>query len=381
VNVIDASHPGAIIFCLGLLEGAEPPEIAAAERLFADVIAGRRLDHALDTVLDSWATRRAARAPCHPQSIWMQTERERMMGRAWKRLADASPVERLRILNAQRLLIRRAGALVPASLLVLPPPVEFAPEDIPRTPRANAAWFQLMKRLPLLEVSADPAATRTLSMLVSRQGLDLARNSKAERCTLAAELHNYVSLTKRQPSSRTQPGALLKELARWRKGTTQMVAAWTAAGVAPGALSALEDFPLPTPPVDDSDHPTIRVRAIRSCKGLLLEGEQMRHCVAQRMHSALSGKVAIYSVEVDHQRLTVELIRLAEGWILGEVRGFADRLPSVTELRFIWASMRPTLGSPAPGWEGTLCPKGCGMLVPIGKCMRCRICGLTTGCR
>jgi len=311
----------------------------------------------------------------------MPTEREYQVERAWSRLTNASPAERPGLLKAQRLLIRRASWLVPASLLILPPPVGFAPEDIPRSPRANAAWFQLMKRVPLLEVGRDPAATRSLSMLISRHGLDLTRNSKAARRTLAAELSAYMTLTRRRPRPRPQHGPLRKELARWRKVRGQLLAIRTPAGQASGPLSELEDIPLPAPPIDDAEDGAFRIRAIRSCRELILEGEQMRHCVARRMQAALEGRVAIYSVEVERQRLTVELTRLAERWILGEVRGFADRAPSAMELRFILAWMRPTLGSPAPGWEGTLCPKGCGMLVPIGKCMTCRICGLTTGCR
>ena len=45
----------------------------------------------------------------------------------------------------------------------------------------------------------------------------------------------------------------------------------------------------------------------------------MHHCVAGRTRAALEGKVALYSVHVTGQPLTVELRRVVDTWGLGAV--------------------------------------------------------------
>ena len=98
-----------------------------------------------------------------------------------------------------------------------------------------------------------------------------------------------------------------------------MQAVWRDTGLRADGTCTREDVDFPPSPVPDCTEGDLRATAIRTCRALLLEGEHMHHCVAGRTRAALEGKVALYSVHVTGQPLTVELRRVVDTWGLGAV--------------------------------------------------------------
>lgn len=132
-----------------------------------DVIAGRGLGELLDDVVAAWAA-----------GAWHLLDGVRKSRsydvEAWRRVAEAVGAERAEILLAQRLLIRRAGAGVPSRVLWMPPPLVFAPEDIPKRKLENARWFRAMKsHIDLLACLPGylPTNLHQLASFISRHAL------------------------------------------------------------------------------------------------------------------------------------------------------------------------------------------------------------------
>jgi hypothetical protein len=85
--------------------------------------------------------------------------------------------------------------------------------------------------------------------------------------------------------------------------------------------------------------PSLVVRAIRTPRELEREGAEMRHCVATCANRIMSGTCAIYSVRIRGRRLTLEVVRRDDRWVLGDVKGRSHHRPGTRA----WDALRPWL--------------------------------------
>ncbi|MSP16994.1 MAG: hypothetical protein EXR73_10345 [Myxococcales bacterium] len=343
IGQLAASTPGALIFALALLDGAHGVLERAGRRLLDAVVAGARLDRALDDAIVAWdaGTRQQRQIHYEPGD---PTD-------AFERLFSATPTERRRLHDAQRLLIRRAGSHVASTSLFLPPPLDFAPEDIPRTPLANARWYRVMKsgRATLLENAGAPGRGFPLSRYLSRHALALYQLAGRRRLRQTLfNLLDYVIASGRVPSRMTDPARLLTESSEWheRIGVVQNVAELAALVARDASQPALANLVLPPPPFpawSDADA-EVAVRPVDSVAALVAEGLRMRHCVASYAPRVAAGSSAIYSITVADKPLTAELRRdFAGAWQLGQLYGQKNRRPTQRER----SALRPWLATVA----------------------------------
>lgn len=203
-----AAAPGALLFALALVDSGDGAE--AGVKLLHDLGQGRRLDAALGDALAAWQgafPRWAAGAgPFHEDQ-----RRAFLAAQAW------TPAERERALAATRLLLRRAGPWVEPRLLLLPPPLRFAPEDIPAAPAANACWYRVMK-LPRLTVAA-PGARAPEALLAAFATFASRHAAALARAPAGLDLEDWLTeqldvlrLAGRTPSRATDPARLAAEV-------------------------------------------------------------------------------------------------------------------------------------------------------------------------
>ncbi len=64
---------------------------------------------------------------------------------------------------------------------------------------------------------------------------------------------------------------------------------------------------------------------IRTALELIAEGSRMRSCVAQMCRELVRGGRWIFSGSVEQELATVEVLRVAGRYTLGEARGLANR--------------------------------------------------------
>jgi len=88
--------------------------------------------------------------------------------------------------------------------------------------------------------------------------------------------------------------------------------------------------PYPPAPVPGNEY----VKPLISWRELLREGDEMRHCVASHAERVSSGEIFIYRVELD-QRLTLSLRKSSDGWVIKELKGFANSIPDEREARMV----------------------------------------------
>jgi|GEM_PF-1766302 len=314
--------PGALGFALALMSrnGA-----AIGERLLSDVIAGRRLNPLLDEAIEAWAAGIVEQAAAD------------MVGGAnnpvRRRIAQANTAESARIRAAQRLLIRRAGPAIYGAHLWLPPPIAFAPEDIPRATRANAAWFRVTKAHSTTLV-ADGEPDAALRFAIARFASchapaiwSLRRHSVSVRGEII-ELRDYLAASRRFPSTRTDPQALIRASRYWHAEIDRVAGVDSEGGELDPAIL---DEPFPEPPLPAWSRPGAEVRHIATARELIAEGRGMMHCVASRLREIIAGRCAIYHAEVRGRSLTVEILRRDYGLVLGDFKGIANREPTKTE--------------------------------------------------
>ena len=154
--------PGGLLFALALRSEPARDLRAAGDRLLSDAVAGCPIDRALDEAIEVWV------GSTHTSGRLRQA---RWLG-AWQRIDSMTPAERRKVLAQKRLLIRRAGRLVNPFLLLLPPPLAFAPDDVPEAPRANARWYAILQDRSLMATpdgTSDQHVTG-LCQLLSRVG-------------------------------------------------------------------------------------------------------------------------------------------------------------------------------------------------------------------
>jgi hypothetical protein len=340
--------------CPGLLGLAS--SLRSRESIFRGVVAGQRLRPLLALALESWAMQ--------------EDTRQLHLGR---RLLGERLENEPDLIGRQRLLLRRATPAVAPGRLFRAPPLAFAPEDIPADPMANARWFQRMKASALLWPSPHlpERAHDGLCLLVSRHAgqadLEPARPAVWDR--EMDEVRDYLALTGRVPTRRGNLRELLAASRQWHaerhrppapvvpedvQAMVDRLRAAAPALPAPAPEPAPPPSPspdsFPPPPFEDwppparqlvpgAPPPTLVVRAIRSSAELDHEGAQMHHCVASYREWILAGKCAIYRVQAAGRRLTLEVMRQGDHWVLGDVKASHNHAPG----KRAWEALAPWL--------------------------------------
>lgn len=337
--------PGALIFALALIEqegmarsGSEAE--SAGEQLLQAVVAGKSLTQALNTAIEAWA-----------EQSWSVLEKQAQLGlqvrgQVWKRILEAAGEARGRICLQQRLLIRRAGPLVSTTLLWLPPPIAFTPEDIPKHVYKNAWWFRAMKSsgVTLHEGDEDEAPYRlALAQLVSGQSMELrGAIKKGQLRTSLNSLLDYLVSMRRMPSRRSDVVALLRESQAWHDRVAAVRDLADLAQEVPELETYLKDgvsleLPVLLPHYAKED---LEIAPIRTADELIAEGGRMRHCVASRLREALAGRRFYFHAQISGRPLTIEVERTRLGNRLKEVKGTANRDATLIERRRLeaWVS-------------------------------------------
>ena len=305
IGELALTSPGALIFAFALdtIDGA--PGRDAASRFLDGVIAGRRLQRMLGDLVDAWRTIPRIDDPTDDIS------------RPWPRVWNLVKIDRPRLLDEQRLLVRRAGPLVPMTCLPAPPPLGFAPEDIPSSIRPNALWYVTVKC--------------HISLLAAR------RNESARTCTALARFVslNVLALRKAMPAS-IRPLWSIRVLSNWALAERvtlvrhERVAAvlerchrWYRQTYRDCEDDELVEFPddtkLATPSLAALETEDFRIRPLTTAGELRREGDEMDNCVGSYVARARRGAVALYSAFVEGRRLTVALEKSASEWTLAEI--------------------------------------------------------------
>jgi hypothetical protein len=332
-----AAAPGPVLFALALSERAETADAGA--RLFCGLGDGERLADALGEATEAWwgATERWARQ----DSTWSNGARRAF---AVARDGDARAA-----MASLRYLVRRAGPLVEPSLLLLPPPLWLAPTDIPATPRANAAWYRVMRTpgITVAAAGADPTEhRRAFAGFASRHAELLARVPAG--LTLdrwLAELSGLLRDTGRAPSRDTNPAALVAsvdvEALRRREPPADP---WFVHAADAEAEPRAAPAPPPEPPEEDTlcarrfatwSRDGVAVRQLTTLRDLRAEGARQHNCVATYEEEVRRGRVVILSVTVGGKPLTLSVVSAAGRWAVSELKGFANRRASAAE----WAAL------------------------------------------
>lgn len=320
------SCPGALIFAFALQE--HDPTRVVGSQLLDSAIQGLRLNRLLTEAVANWAA---------AATDW-DFEEEPQLARPWLRILEAGGLERRRLETDQRLLIRRAGPRVSPTYVLLPPPLAFAAEDIPVPVFANARWFRTLKtRIDLVSPHPDQAETllRELAQFASRHSRVLhPPRRKAGMRRRMGQLIDYVLASGRHTSRKTCPQRLLAECKEWHRTVFENLDLCDLSRAGP--VTPETEFPDSVSDSWSSDR--VVVARIRTVGDLIREGRSMRSCVGTRARTALQGRCAFYSVEVDGKPITVELTRLPNGRsYVSEMAGFANREVQAEEL----AAMKP----------------------------------------
>ncbi len=363
--------PGALIFAFALLErDLSPASEAAGERLLADVVAGRKLTHALDAAIAAWldaapdylaaldarsglvacddaaAPGEPAACDAHDLDPALDGDRASLaeLHVVWAHALD--PAARAQVLAAQRVLIRRAGPQVITKHLWMPPPVMLVPDDIPANTRANARWYRSIKLSPITMRWIDGVGRdhqRALAAFVSRHGAEMARGYRLTQLGRMRDLLDYARATGRWPA-RTMPLArVLTEVELWH------AALYERAGAAPVGWTGAVDLELPlvapAAAVLALRLAGVELTPLRTAGELVAEGVEMGHCVATRLEAALEGAALVFRGVVERERVTVELARHGGRWLLGDHRCVRNRSPRPPTAAAIgrWASAAVTL--------------------------------------
>jgi hypothetical protein len=296
--------PGALLLAHALFERGLG---AVADRLFEDVVRGRRLNPSLDGALEAW------------EADGLGRDEE---DGAWAFYRAYAPLWPGRLRERQRLLVRRASSLVPSTLVWLPPPVALVPEDIPVGARANAAWFRRMKRKAFYP--PDPAhfdASVALALFVSRHGpaIDAALGSPRR---WMKQLWHLVRDEDLRPARASSPLHLISRLRL----------------LGPRGRPSEEEVRVIPPVGAWGGADGVRIEPLTSSHQLEMEGHGMRHCVASYWTRVLAGTSAIFAMSGPGTvRLTLELEFAggARSWRLRGVRGPDNASPTPVQWSYV----------------------------------------------
>jgi hypothetical protein len=301
-------------------------------RLLEGATAGLRLNRLLTEAVSNWSA---------AASDW-DFEQEPLLARPWLRILAAESEERRRIEADQRLLIRRAGPRTSPTYVLLPPPLAFAPEDIPTAVFENARWFRVMKaRIDLCSPREyqDETLLRELAHFASRQFRVIhPPRRKAEMGKRMGQVIDYVLASGRHTSRKTCPTRLLAECKQWHRTVYENLELCNI----PSAGPITSETEFPDSPTDSWSNDRVAVARIRTVGELIREGKKMRSCVGTRAKAALQGRCSIYSVDVDGKPITVELTHMPNGHsYVSEMAGVANRTVDQGEL----VAMQPWLSA------------------------------------
>jgi len=327
--------PGALTFAyalaaFGRLRGCG----RAGGKLLRRSIAGRQLDQLLDAAVATWAVF-AERKATHLQT----PDRQRFI---WQKVANSQGNAHQAVLQAQRLLIRRAGAGVPSLLLWLPPPIAFAPEDIPARKLDNARWFRVMKRFPSLMAGHQELLMqhgRNLSLFLSQHALLLHKRGDlgySDHGRISALL-DYARAMNARPRRSASPARYFAAAEAWHRRIEQVrdlvtVAADVGQPIVDADGNALP-FPEPTCPGWHSGEDEIV--PLRTAEEVLAEGTCMHNCVASRIGEALTGRAFLYHGEVAGKPLTILFEAGDTGYRLVEAKTSANSEPRPAQKRVL----------------------------------------------
>jgi hypothetical protein len=323
--------PGALTFAFAL-ENAGAVWAAALEgagsRLVADAIAGRRLGRALNDAVGAWATGAERLSACIDRA-----------DPVWERVWSSFGQERKRLLDRQLLLIRRAGPMVASTSLFLPPPIAFAPEDIPRAVRDNARWFAITKcsRLLLAAPESDSRARlEGLSAFVSRTAPELARLSgRGTHRALLESIRDYAVATGRWPVRASSARHVVEETRRWHERIALARQLHDVRELCP-AMGGDPDAPLARPPIDAWREGPNEIAPVATVRALLDEGGLMQNCVSSMWSSVAHGDTAIYHATIHGTPLTVAVRRAGNAWKIVEAKRNKNREPTAED----WTVLR-----------------------------------------
>ena len=327
--------PGALIFAFALAKlGHRAGVGAAGGKLLRDAIAGRGLNELLDDALAAWA----ASAERLAQNQRAPDERHLI----WQRVLDARGSERHALLRAQRLLIRRAGAGVPSRTLWLPPPLAFAPEDIPARKLENARWFRVMKCFSALLASHDGLQleyARNVCLFLSRHALLLhAREdlgySDYSRINSLLDYSRAINDWPRRNSSATR---LFEAAETWHRQIEQVQLMADAGRMVGQSLVGADGktLPLPEPPCPEWRSGDNRIVPLRTAEEVLAEGAHMHNCVASRIPQVLAGTAALYHGEVAGKPLTIQIAPTISGYRVVEAKTLDNAEPTAAQMRVL----------------------------------------------
>ena len=358
--------PGIFAFALTHGRRGDTTAREAAREFRAEVLRGVSLRRALHPLLEDWAGFGARRG-----QATLRIRHVRNRPEALYALSHSPADERMRRVREQALLLRRAMPGVAGTLLWLPPPLSFAPEDLPTGGRAMARWFQLMKGtvtctawLPERRRDVQASVVRWMSRhaqanrsphwngplvgadellaYASEEGLVVPRDIAP--ATLAPRIERAHMRREFLEGGQFQ-GALLEQLLDDLE-RRQWMMPFENPAVPDDEL--FEDQPLPAP-IPGFSSPGFKVEPLASTARLRAEGIQMQHCVVSRIPLARAGTRAHFHVEVEERPLTLEVLRGRNGrWTLGECRGIRNSLPTDGELQKIRAWLKQSRPEPSP---------------------------------
>ncbi|MEN9796836.1 MAG: PcfJ-like protein [Pseudomonadota bacterium] len=354
-----AATPGALVFALAHARGSDGAGRQAARTFREAVLQGTALKRALAPLLEDWAGFGARRGQA--------TLRDSDLPEAFYALSHAPPAERERRLREQALLLRRAHPCVGATLLWLPPPLAFAPEDLPSRALAQRRWFKALKThiggtawLPDLPREVQASAVRWVSrhsarlyrpgspepvvtldellLLAGREG-PVPRDASIERVSFRAQRAHVL----REFEAEFGPEVAQAFILQWEQHRHDR------ASVPHGEVE--DDTPLPAP-LGRHEEPGFTVEPLATAGALWSEGVRLEHCVGAYAGSALAGTHLLFHVELEGQPLTLEVLRGVGGrWRLGQLRGLRNRPPTEAELRRVhgwWLGARARLPRSPP---------------------------------
>lgn len=320
---LTASSPGTALFAFALCESPAFAEIGGA--LLADVVAGRKLDRALDDALERWVD--ASPAFAATQGIYA--------GEVWARLFNASPARRREMLRAQRLLIRRAMPRTAPTHVLLPPPLAFAPEDIPRKVRANARWFRAMKGCGAtlsVRPGQDPEVGRAVARFVSAHALSLRVDPRKREPAIVRSIAEFCHARGRVPSRRTTPARLIPEALAWSE-TLENLGRITNEQRTGTGLEAMLAVPLPSETSLEWTSPQLQVRTFATVGALLDESKRMHNCMDRLVASAMASSSVYLHAGIDGTPHALELRTVGPGKMLVQLKGIANRSPTAAAVR------------------------------------------------
>ena len=327
--------PGALIFAYALAKlGHRVGVGAAGSKLLRDAIAGRGLNELLDDAVAAWA----AGAERLAQNQRAPGERHLI----WQRVAGARGGERQALLRAQRLLIRRAGAGVPSRTLWLPPPLAFAPEDIPARKLENARWFRVMKCFPPLLVSHEGLLLeygRNICLFLSRHALLLHKREDLGHSdhSRISSLLDYVRAINDWPRRSSSATRLFEAAETWHRQIEQVQLMADAGRMVGQSLVGADGktLPLPEPPCPGWRSGDDHIVPLHTAEEVLAEGAHMHNCVASHIPQVLANTAALYHGEIAGKPLTIQIAPAISGYRVVEAKTFANDEPTAAQMRVL----------------------------------------------